>query len=278
MKIYILITKLQELAPGMLYIGQSSYTPKNQEAVVTWRRGWLIVALSDSVYAYSWRSFENMPPTYQLLTHMILFLTLFHALCNKKSQVSLGLWTRQPRQTSIKGRRKDFHFIDYTCAQLTFTILRYLQPTQGQKVSVSANQSVTAQHSKVQNQLTIGLLRSRASPQRGSARLIVRIHIRLGAPILEVRVVLHARGGARSGGAVLSRAAVGRVGLVAVQVGETSGFAADWETGRVVGTFESSRAVWPEVSSAFGDWAADVVRDAHRQVVPIDQAHYYALG
>jgi hypothetical protein len=66
--------------------------------------------------------------------------------------------------------------------------------------------------------LTVSLLRGGACPESGLARLIVSVDVRARACVLEVRVVLNTARRAGLRGAVLARAAVLRVGLVAVKV------------------------------------------------------------
>jgi hypothetical protein len=87
--------------------------------------------------------------------------------------------------------------------------------------------------SQREKKLTISLLRSRASPERGPTRLIVGIDVGPRAGVLEVRVVSDSARRARRGGAVLARAAVLRVGLVPVEVGHTGGLVCLFQYARV---------------------------------------------
>jgi hypothetical protein len=82
-------------------------------------------------------------------------------------------------------------------------------------------------------------------------------------------VVRHAAGWARRGRVVRARAA--RRAVRRVRVDEARALAADGEAGAVEGALERRRAVRAEVDRAVRDAAALVVRDAHGEVVPIDE-------
>lgn len=92
--------------------------------------------------------------------------------------------------------------------------------------------------------------------------------------LTEVVIELNTRRWARSGSAMASRAAVSRVGLVAVEVGEASRLASDGEAGGVEGSLELGGAVGSEVLGTVGNGAPLVVRDPHGEVVPIDERYY----
>ena len=59
--------------------------------------------------------------------------------------------------------------------------------------------------------------------------------------------------------------------LVTVQISDASALATNWETSRVEGALESSRAVGSEVNGAGSDGASGGVVDPHGQIVPIDE-------
>jgi hypothetical protein len=92
-------------------------------------------------------------------------------------------------------------------------------------------------------------------------------------PRTEVGIVSDARSRASRRGAVAARAAVRRVGLVSVKVGEASGLASDGEAGGVEGALERSWAIGPEILRAVGDRASLGGVDPHREVVTVDERH-----
>jgi len=72
---------------------------------------------------------------------------------------------------------------------------------------------------------------------------------------------------------VATRAAVRRIALVPVKVGEASGFASDGEAGGVEGALEGCRAVGSEILRAVGDGTSLGGVDPHREVVSVDERH-----
>lgn len=122
--------------------------------------------------------------------------------------------------------------------------------------------------SSVSNVISIYVFPANSGPRT------VSVDVRVGAVLLEVRVVGDTGGRAGRGSVVLATAAVGGVLLVAVEVGLASTAAADGEARGVVGALECRRAVRAKVDGAAGDAAALVVVDADGQVVAVNERDY----
>jgi hypothetical protein len=141
--------------------------------------------------------------------------------------------------------------------------------------------------SRAEGNGVVGLLAGGAGEESALRGLVVGVRIRVGAVRLEVAgeewsafvhvrrsrryepVVRHAAGRARRGRVVRARAA--RRAVRRVRVDQARALAADGEAGAVEGALERGRAVRAEVDRAVRDAAALVVRDAHGEVVPVDE-------
>ena len=59
--------------------------------------------------------------------------------------------------------------------------------------------------------------------------------------------------------------------MVAIQVGQASRLASDWESGRVVGALQWSRAVWSKIDTGRSDTAAGGICDFDWEIVSINE-------
>jgi len=115
----------------------------------------------------------------------------------------------------------------------------------------------------------VGLKVRVASEEGGLASLVICIGVGVRAIALEIIIELNSGRGASLRRVVAPRAAVGRVGLVSVEIRKASGLAANRETGGVERALQRCWAVWSQVHRAIGDRASFIICDSHGQISAI---------
>jgi len=117
----------------------------------------------------------------------------------------------------------------------------------------------------------VGVQAGIAGIEGRAAALVVSIDVRVGAVVLEIGVVLDAGRRAGGRGVVLARAAVGRVGLVAVQVGITSTLAANGEAGGIKRSLESRGAIGSQINRAGRYTTVLVIVNPCGKIITVDE-------